>query len=55
MEWDDIETGKGQATMSGGNIQNLLQDEKLLQAAKEEWEEASIDQPHLSFPVQKRT
>lgn len=53
MEWDDIETGKGQATMSGGNIQNLLQDEKLLQVAKEEWEEASIDQPHLSFSSTK--
>lgn len=31
----------------------MLQDEKLLQAAKEEWEEASIDQPHLSFSSTK--
>lgn len=56
MEWEDIETensGKGQATMSGWSTQNLLLDKWLLQAAKEEWEEASIDQPHLSFSSTK--
>ena len=42
------------ASMTGWNIQKLLEDEKLLQAAKEEWEEAtSMGQPHLRFSSTK--
>ena len=52
MEWEDIkiqDNGKKQATMSGWSIQKLLEDEKLLQIAKEEWEKASIGQPQMRF------
>lgn len=52
MEWEDIkilDNGKRQATMSGWSIQKLLEDEKLLQVAKEEWEKASIGQPEMRF------
>ena len=56
MEWEDMEIesrGESQASMTGWNIQKLLEDEKLLQAAKEEWEEASMGQPHLKFSSTK--
>lgn len=52
MEWEDIKTegkGKNQAVMSGWSIQKLFDDEKLFQAAKKDWEKASIGQPQLGF------
>ena len=52
MEWENVEIedhGKKQAIMSGWSIQKLLEDEKLLYAAKEEWEKTGIGRPHLGF------
>ncbi len=56
MEWEDIEiedSEKRQALVSGWSIQKLLEDEKLLQAAKEEWEKASLGQSPLGFSSTK--
>lgn len=52
VEWEDIETqgrGNKQAAMTRWNIKNLLEDNKLLQAAKDEWNKASEDQGHLGL------
>ena len=48
-----LKSGKSQAAMSGWSIQKLLQDDKLLQAAKEEWEKSSVDQVSLNFSSTK--
>ena len=51
LEREDIKLGgqeNQQPAMSGWNIQNLLQDEKLLQAAHEEWKKASHERHHLT-------
>ena len=56
MEWEDIETqdpGNQQAAMSGWSIKNLLRDEKLLQAAKNEWDKTSAGQAHLDLSCTK--
>lgn len=40
MEWEDIDTpgqGNAQAAMTGWSIKNLLEDDKLLEAAKSYW------------------
>ena len=39
---------KHQPAMKGWSIQNLLQDEKLWQTAKEDWEKSSLGQKYLT-------
>lgn len=56
MEWEDMdveENKKALATISGWSIQKLLEDEKLLQVAKEEWEKTSLGQSPLGFSSTK--
>ena len=51
LEWEDLEMEsqeKHQQAMKRWSIQNLLQDEKLWQAAKEDWEKSSTGQKHLT-------
>ena len=51
MEWEDIQLERQdnqQPAKSGWDIQNLLQDEKLLQAAHEDWKGASQARHHLT-------
>ncbi len=51
LEWEDLEIEsqeKHQPAMKGWSIQNLFQDEKLWQAAKEDWEKSSKKQKYLT-------
>lgn len=51
LEWEDLPAdGSGnQAAMTGWNIQKLLEDQNLLQAAQEDWKSSSKMQAHLSL------
>ena len=51
LEWEDLEMKsqeKHQPAMKRWSIQNLLQDENLWQAAKEDWEKSSTGQKYLT-------
>ncbi len=57
IEWEDIDTqsqGNTQAAMSGWSLKNLLEDDKLLQAAQIEWKKANGDQQHLNLLCTKQ-
>ena len=56
IEWEDIDTkscGNTQAAMSGWSIKNLLEDDKLFQAAKGEWKKTNMDQQSLDLLCKK--
>lgn len=55
LEWEDLPAdGSGnQAAMTGWNIQKLLEDQNLLQAAQEDWKSSSKMQAHLSLSSTK--
>ena len=51
IEWEGIDTSscRTQAAMSGWSIKNLLEDDKLFEAAKDEWKRANGDHQQLSL------
>ena len=52
VEWEDSEIENLEArqpALSGWSIQNLLEDDKLLQAAKEDWEKSSLGRTNLGL------
>lgn len=56
MGWKDLKTqepGNQQAAMSGYSIKNLLENNNLLQAAKNEWDRACLGQAQLDLSCTK--